>query len=238
MKSAVRSRTKRSVRAFGLAVVAVLSIGALTASSASALSLTPVSGTYPVTLSSAAEWGTAQFNYSKEASVKCKGASAAGKLTSGTTGEITFTFTGCGTATSSCTTPGQPAGNMVAKTNITPVYLNAAKTIWGFKYDPIGSNVFAACQFPPSVGWEWRFTGSVLSTSSGAIGETTNIFNPHFGWGNLWNEQQYQQIEGAGTKYHLNLAGFTSEGGEWPFGESALWRQFTLVSSTKLKIEA
>src|SRR5919106_4383912 len=143
---------KRShrLRALGLALVASLAIAATSAASASALSLTPVApATYPVSLSLNAPWD-ATFTLEGEGgagwfAIKCDSATGTGKLTSGTSGEMKITYKGCNKS-NLCTSVGQPSGNMVTSNlAVTPVYLNATKTIWGFKLTPIGTSVFAEC---------------------------------------------------------------------------------------------
>jgi len=226
---------KRShrLRALGLALVASLAIGATSAASASALSLTPVApATYPVSLSLNAPWEVS-FNIGTSGSFpKCESATGTGQLNSGTTGELKITYKGCGSSSNRCTSAGQSTGNMVTSSlAVTPVYLNAAKTIWGFKLTPIGTGVFAECTLS---GGAIRISGSVLGNVSTPVGSTMKSFFLHQGWAG-WSEQEYQQIEGAGAKYHLEQTWFTASG-ESSLGETALWLENPITAGASLTI--
>jgi hypothetical protein len=228
---------KRShrLRALGLALVASLAIAATSAGSASALSLTPVApATYPVSLSLNAPWD-ATFTFEKGFNSKCASATGTGQLTSGTAGEMKITYKGCRFGETACTSAGQPSGTMVTSNlALTPVYLNAAKTIWGFKLTPIGTGVFAECNFPFG-GLFMRWSGSVLGNVWNSIGSTTKTLNLHQGWGTKWEEQQYQQVEGAGTKYHLDLT-YKTGSETYFFPESALWLENPITAGASLTI--
>jgi hypothetical protein len=201
---------KRSqcLRALGLALVASLAIAATSAGSASALSLTPEPpGTYPVSLllNTGKAPGKVKIAFGTVFNVECESATEGGKLTSGTSGELKITYGGCRLGKSTCTSAGQPSGTMVTSNlAVTPVYLNVAKTIWGFKLTPIGTTVFAECNFPGENSY-MRLSGSVLGDVPSALGTTTRNLTLRHAKGSKWEEQKYQQIEGAGTKYHLEM---------------------------------
>jgi hypothetical protein len=203
------------------------------------LSLTPVApATYPVSLSLNAPWD-ATFTLEGEGgagwfAIKCDSATGTGKLTSGTSGEMKITYKGCNKS-NLCTSVGQPSGNMVTSNlAVTPVYLNATKTIWGFKLTPIGTSVFAECNL--SGGGFLKFTGSVMGTIGYPVGSTTKELNLHFEMGSVWQEQRYQQIEGAGTKYHLSMESAGFGGPSFFSNEVALWHENPITSGASLKI--
>jgi hypothetical protein len=232
-----KRRFSGRLRALGIALMASLALTAISAASASALSLTPVApATYPVSLSLNAPW-TATFTAPENVDMTCSSATGSGQLKSGTAGELKITYKECSNPTFGnllrCTSAGQSLGTVVtANLSVTPVYLNAAKTIWGLKLTPVGTNVFAECTLPS--GSVRRFTGSVLGNVWNSIGSTTKTLNLHQGWGSAWQEQEYQQIEGAGTKYHLQQTVFSSK--EEVTFDSALWLENPITSGASLTI--
>jgi hypothetical protein len=234
---------KRShrLRALGLALVASLAIAATSAGSASALSLTPVApATYPVSLSLNAPW-TVTFTGSTEANeIKCESATGTGQLTSGTAGTLKVTYKGCKTAlAATCTGPGQAAGTIVTPNlAITPVYLDAAKTKWGLKLEPVGTNVWAECNSTFfGIPLFNQITGNgVLGNVWNILGSTTKTLNLHQEWGSTWTEQQYQQIEGAGTKYHLQQTAVNKSNGNEISSDSALWLENPITTGASVTI--
>jgi hypothetical protein len=210
---------KRSrLRAFGLALVASLVIAVTSAASASALSLTPKSpATFPVSLSLNAPWTVTFPQKGNSTQFTCQSATGSGQMTSGTKGELKITYNSCNYCGTSMVT-----SNLEVK----PVYLDAAKTKWGFKVTPIGTNVYAECSFG---GMPLRYSGSVLGLVSAGLGETTTSFSYMQTWAN-WGEQEYQQVEGAGPKYHLT--------GSWAGKEeeAAVWLNNPITSGAALTV--
>jgi len=189
---------KRSLRAFGLALVAVLAFAGLAAGSASALSVNPSSGSGNVK--------GAGFNWQASGgpAYTCESSSGNYSVSGGTGGLFEeVKLRGCaaniGGFKVNCTTSGQLAGT-IALSNLSSslVYLDAAKTKFGYKLTPVGGTV---AQFSCG-GSSYKWTGSVLG----------QITEPPF---NTWTKsaklrftatsgsQDYQQVEGAGTAYHL-----------------------------------
>jgi hypothetical protein len=169
--------------------------------------------------------------------LKCSSATETGQLTSGTAGELKITYKGCRDFAGSCTGPGQASGTVVTPNlSVTPVYLNAGKTIWGFKLTPIGTNVFAECT-STAIGSQFArtITGSVLGNVFQSVGSTTKTLNLHQGWG-AYTEQEYQQIEGAGTKYHLQQTVVNKSNGAELTSESALWLENPITAGASLTI--
>lgn len=240
MTSRSRPNSRRMGR-FGLVLVASLALGAFGASSASALSFSPEApAKFPVSLTlNTTEPGSVSFNWGSSGGLQCVRADGTGQLTSGTSGEMTITYKGCGPSpgTEHCTTPGQPEGNMVAHVSVTPVYLDAAKTKVGLKLSPIGSSVYAECIYPTS---GIRYTGSVIGSIGNTVGSTMQSLHLLQGWGSAWNEQQYQQIEGSGTKYHLTGAIWSTEEGGWEVSgiSTALWVQNFIWAGARLTLNA
>jgi hypothetical protein len=141
------------------------------------------------------------------AQIKCTGMGGTGSLyKSGTEGSATLRYTGCKvihtTLEYTCTTPGSSAGNITTKTlQSAPVYLDAAKTKFGFKLTPLTGNTFAEFTCGPK---EWKWTGSFLGQiTSPALNVLAYSFELSFGTGGLF-KQQFEQIEGSGTKWHLS----------------------------------
>jgi hypothetical protein len=171
----------------------------------------------------------------------CGSAAGSGQLKSGTSGELKITYKECsnrtfGNGLLQCTSAGQSPGTVVtANLSVTPVYLDAAKTIWGLKLTPIGTSLFAECTLP--AGGIRRFTGSVIGNVWNSVGSTTKGLSLHQGWGSSWLEQEYQQIEGAGTKYHLQetMVAAPPSKEEWNF-ESALWLENLIATGASVTI--
>jgi hypothetical protein len=198
-------RAPRRATVFGLALVVSLVMGAALASGASALSFTWEPG---LTATLTAVSGEARAETPAEMggySTICQSASGTAAFTSGTSGTVQLAFSQCkwGPFEASCTSPGASTGKIRTKAlSLTPVYLDAAKTKFGLKISPqtVGGPVAEFnCGGFNNVVW----TGSVLGQiTEPALNVSASTFKlPLSGYAGT---QTYEQIEGAGTKYHLN----------------------------------
>jgi len=192
--------SKKGFRAFGLALVASLALTGLLASSASALSMNPVPAMGP------GAGATYYFQASGGATYSCEKNRFSWESTSPTGGNIPeYRLEGCKIVVLGfpvkCTSAGQSiAGTVVlSKLNYTLVYLDAAKTKFGLKLTPTSGN-FA--EFTCGNGSSYTWTGSVLGQITyPPLNTYTTQFN--FEFTATGSSQTYQQVEGAGTAYHL-----------------------------------
>jgi hypothetical protein len=196
----MRSRLKRKFPAFGLALVASLVIAAIAASGASALSFS-------------AEKLPATFNFKSGGTllqpangetVTCTAMSGSGAITSATSGDLNLEFVGCTVESGgwnwTCTTPGAPAGHIVAKPlKFEPVYLNAAHSKYGVRIRPSVAGPFAEYQDIVSR----TITGSVMGEiTSPALNVSSWVIDTVF-FSN-GSTQKYRQIEESGAIYQLS----------------------------------
>jgi len=215
---------KRSLRAFGLAMVAALAFAGLAAGSASALSINSSTGGTGsgglVTISAAGS-----PTYTCESSeLEWSGSGSGGTFVGEKLRGCKILVFGISTK---CTSPGQPlAGTVaVAKRKASLVYLDAAKTKFGFKLTPESGNVAEFTCGP----WSFVWTGSILGQiTKPALNTETKEATLQFTSGG--SSQTYQQVEGAGTAYHL----LQSENGGTPT-EMAINTSQTLRSATAFK---
>lgn len=213
-------RGSRRIRGFGLAIVASLALAGIGASSASALNAEwNPSGypaeyliTYPANQFSAPSFGGF--------SIKCGGGTGTGTFTSSNVkGTQVLNFKECasGPFGGTCTSPGASAGHIITSPlTSTLVYLDAAKTKFGFKLDP-GASPFAevAC----GVLGTYKITGVLLGQiTKPGLNTWANAFETTFSA--VGSEQAFEQVEGAGTKYHLNWV--SSGGATYPMSTTAL----------------
>jgi hypothetical protein len=194
-----RSRSlKRRFPAFGLALIASLAIGALGAGSASALSLDVASNFN--TSNAGTTFQAANSNWN----ITCNTSTGIGSFTSGATeGTMELRFSKCFLGGAyPCTTSGAVSGEVRwNKLNFKLVYLDAAKTKYGMLLSPAtGSSVSEFI----CLGVAFKQTGSVIGQiTSPPLNVSSSSFNLQFA-PNQPGEQLYQQVEGAGTKYHLS----------------------------------
>ena len=197
---------RRSLRAFGLALVASLALAGLAAGSASALSMSPSTGTL------IGGNQAAVFRSAESPTYECERSETYLKGVEATGGTVeSFKLRGCKTTifggAAYCTTAGQPTGTIAASNlSYRLVYLDAAKTKFGIKLAPPPpaqwfepGNPFT--EFTCGGVYKWKWTGSVIGqiTSPGlnVLAKSVNLQFAASG-----STQNYQQVEGAGT-YHL-----------------------------------
>jgi hypothetical protein len=201
-------RSASTIKAFGLAVVASLALSALVAASASALSFAPEKDQFT------AQGGAITITDSGS-TYGCAGSSTGstpGIFSTGTSGSVTLTLKGCTLSGGiACTGPGQAAGTIVTSNlSIKPVYLDAAKTRYGLLLSPPAGKAFAAftCWGVP-VTWTGSLIGEITSP---ALNVSSKTFVLSFA-ASAQGVQRDQQIEGAGTSYHLSqtMGGSTRE---------------------------
>jgi hypothetical protein len=193
-----RSRLSRLRSVFGLALVASLAATALSASSASALSTSPAAQAF------SSFSGPLLFTDSTDDVIHCNSSTGSGAWDgTGTSGKASFLLRGCGyNGRVTCTSPGQASGNIVTSLlNFKVIYLDAAKTKFGLLLTPPAGSAFAqaTCPFIQPV-----ITGSVIGR---IIEPALNVSsNKHIlSFSGSHGVQGYQQIEGAGPKYNLNV---------------------------------
>jgi hypothetical protein len=216
---------KRSLRVFGLALVASLAVAGLLAGSASALSISPsvssgIGGGGLVTIS-----GGGSPTYTCESSeLEWSGSGSEGTFAGEKLRGCKILIFGISTK---CTTPGQPlAGTVaIAKRKASLVYLDAAKTKFGYKLTPESGNVAEFSCGP----WSFVWTGSILGQiTKPALGVETAEATLNFT--SSGSSQTYQQVEGAGTVYHL----WQSQNGGAPT-ELGITTNQALKSATRFK---
>jgi|SRR4051812_33401399 len=206
---------KRLIPAFALALMASLALGALAAGSASALSIKNGNGTNPVFGSSP---GAPTIQVQGGATIKCAGSNFAGSYQNSTSGTAHFDTSNCKEGFGfACTTPGQVAGTIASTSlNFKLIYLDSAKTKFGLMISP-ASSVFSEpfpgflYENPSGVFTEfkcgnntYKVTGSVINQiTSPALNVSSETFMSVFGIAG-GGAQLYQQIEGAGSKFHLS----------------------------------
>jgi hypothetical protein len=184
---------------FGLALVASLALAGLAAGSASALS-------FSRSIEAVGSGGQFTFAAAGQPTNSCSSSELYLRTTSSTGGEIkNARLRGCKMLifgfTTNCTTPGQPIAGTIALSNMkfSLVYLDAAKTKFGMKLDPISGPV---AEFTCGGAYSYKWTGSILGQ---IVKPPLNVFTATttLKFAAEGSSQNYQQIEGAGTKYHL-----------------------------------
>jgi hypothetical protein len=193
------SRFMKKYPAFGVALLASLAIAAVGAGSASALTMTPSTGSFGVQKSgSALNTSAGAWTYRS-----CEATEGTLNRSSATGGPAWFKFEGCkGPFNSICTSPGYPSGTIAAGSlNYKLVYLDAAKTKFGMMFTPENaSGTFAefSCGLI-SFKWKGSLIGRITNPALGVGSVSATLsFQPESG-----NTQQYRQIEGAGPVYQL-----------------------------------
>ncbi len=220
------SRMSRMTRAFGLALVASLAVSALAAGNASALSFaTKAGGTS--SLFTVQGVGQTIVSTTSGSIYSCSSSLGSGQFLNATSGAINLEFKGCAINSIPCTSSGRTSGTVVtSKLSFTLVYLDAAKSKFGLLLTPPLSTPFAECLW---WGLPVRWTGSLIGqiTSPALNAESTSASLAFTGSSGM---QTYQQIEGAGVKYHLT---HTVNGAN--AAEMALGNQGTLTFPTSIK---
>jgi opacity protein-like surface antigen len=183
---------------FGLALVASLALAGLAASSASALSLSR---------NIEATGGGGQFTFAAagQQTNSCSSSELHLRATSSTSGVIdNLKLKGCKMLifgfSANCTSPGQVAGTIaLSNMNFSLVYLDAAKTKFGMKLDPVSGPV---AEFTCGGSYSYKWTGSILGQ---IVKPPLNVFTTSttLKFAATGSSQNYQQIEGAGLNYHL-----------------------------------
>jgi hypothetical protein len=194
-------KASRRLSVFGLAIVVCLAMGAMVASGASALSFTwEPGGAASLHLETTSPQAETPSDL-----MTCESGSGTATFSSGTSGSAQLTLKGCKWYPWAwkCTSAGEPAGTIVLKLlTLTPVYLDAAKTKYGLKVSPETPGGPVA-EFTCGGIKKFVWTGDVLGEiTSPALNVTAGTFNLVFNGST--GTQQYEQIEGAGTKYHLS----------------------------------
>ncbi len=198
----MRSRLKRKIPAFGLALVASLALCAFAAAGASALSFSSqpsVPGpSFNISTSNSV------FESSGGDQIVCQSAgNGTGNFVNETAGgSAQFTFNKCGRlyGWQACASTGSPSGTILTESVATElVYLDAAKTQFGMKLSPKPGGTIAKFNCGGRV---YVWTGSVLGRiTSPALGVTAASFTLSFA--TSASGQEYEQVEGAGSKLHL-----------------------------------
>jgi hypothetical protein len=213
--SQTRKAPKR-LTALAVTLLASLAVVGVAAGSASALSLVPSNSSYPVQIQSSKVSGTQWFVESvyggKSTVVSCTGGlNRLGQYTNGTQGTLnSATITGCTKDLQfECHSAGFANGTIQLASLATKlVYLNAAHTRYGLLLsrpekpnwweDPGPVAEFTCAGGIQKVSWR----GSVLGEyTSPALNKKTTSATLVFENGG--SHQNWQQIEGAGTVYHL-----------------------------------
>jgi hypothetical protein len=189
-----KSRSGRLVSTFGLAFTALLAVAAIAAGSASALSLSPAPRAFSAS-------GGAVTLETQSAIYNCQQSAGTGFFSSGTSASLNLSLSGCKMSGFSCTTSGQASGTIsTTSLTATPVYLDAAKTKFGLKLTPAAGGSFA--EFT-CLGIPVKWTGSLIGQiTSPGMNQSSSTFTLSFA-GAGPGVQAYQQVEGAGPKYHL-----------------------------------
>jgi hypothetical protein len=200
-----RSRkAPRRLSVFGLAVVVSLAMGAVVASGASALSFSWEPASQWAQFGTQSTGLAAETASGPEWAVRCEKGTGSTSFGSGTSGSTQLIYQKCKWSPSNfnCTSPGLGAGEI--RTNVLalePVYLDAAKTKFGLKATPQAGAPVA--EFTCGGFYKYTWTGSVLGQiTSPALNVSSSVFTLSFSGGS--GTQQYEQVEGAGTKYHLS----------------------------------
>ena len=203
-------RKPRRIKRLALALVASAAMSALAVSSASALSVTWTGGGTTKTFGQ--QEGTSSTFSTETGSVTCSGL---GQKTGGfsqSEGQqqtwLTLVLTGCKEKYTGfgfyCNSSGWQKGEVILHLiSYRLDYLDSAKTQFGMVFGANESGVVA--QFKcPGYG-ELKWTGSVLAqVTSPAFNVASREVKFQFNHGTPIYTQEYEQVEGAGSKYHLS----------------------------------
>lgn len=187
-----------------LGALTALALAALPAVASAAPTVDPASGKFPLSFTSTG--GASELRTEGANPVKCLSNHGTGKYTSGTTGEITLTFTGCSFEGITCTTSGQTSGTIKTGTSVFHnVYLNSAKTTPGVLITPPTGGTFATfvCGIGTITVTGNGVLGHLQSPGCGVKGKTGTLNFSATG-----AIQTYRQVEEAGTIYSLTTSIF------------------------------
>jgi len=139
----------------------------------------------------------------------CTDYTAAGEITSATTGSIETSFGGCKAPGGiACTSPGQPSGTIkFAKSVFHLVYLTDAKTMPGVLVTPPTGGVFTTTACTGEIKGS-GYMGQ-LEWPAPACGAKSTTFSFVYEV-DAEGKQKYRQVTGTGTSYSL-LAGGSTE---------------------------
>ena len=224
------SRLKRKIPAFGAALLAVMALGAIGASGASALSFSrSLEGPADFNI----QGGETSLNVdATERTVRCTG----GNFGHGTTGEGAFSgfsgsnsqeglmeleFNGCKDSSIfhfACTTEGREKGQIFTVVKYKLVYLDAAKTKFGFLLSPrTEGGAFAEYKCTAPVVVKGELLGQIVSP---ALNVETSTFETWFQRSAV-SQQFYRQVEEAGPERYLSQS---FNGGAYvPVGYQSEW---------------
>jgi hypothetical protein len=205
----------------------MLALGAVASQAvASTPEVDPLSGKFPV-----AGTGTSGKSVLSTASgtrIECTSGKGSGQATSKTTGEGSYTLSGCTTIILgfpvSCTSAGQPSGTIATGLSVSHlVYLDAAHKKPGVLATPPTGGVFA------------KFTCAMVTVEvkgNGVLGETTApLCGQTSKTGTLVAQtsaagtQKYRQVEETGTQYDMTVSmnggAFETAGTDWTVNGTA-----------------
>lgn len=203
-RSSMMSKARR-FKPFGALLLAALSVGAILLPSTALASEAPT-----ISVAGAPIWGTGEGStimrdpLVQAWSCKSSKSTAAFNAGSKSSGTLNLTLEGCnmGGWIGACNSSGKPSGTIVTSTlTFKLVYLDAAHTAWGILLSPPASGVFTEFSCGGGIT-KVTWTGSIL----GQI--TKPALNVETWSGTLVFQaketgQQYEQINGTGTAYHL-----------------------------------
>lgn len=210
----------RHVRMLGLAAMAVLAFGAVTAASASAVEFEPTDGLgFPVPFTSTS--GAGELIVTKEvfpthpgeveSTVTCTSDTNLGKITNATEGQARVRFKGCKASLLNCTTSGAGTGEIV--TSVLHTYLVPLREEkFGILFLPEGANP----KTEYSTGVFATFTcGGIFSiqVTGGVIGQITS---PAKGTASSTFTLNFAKVEPSANKFQQEFIK-TAETGEPEF---------------------
>jgi hypothetical protein len=205
----------------------VLALGAVASQAvASTPEVDPLSGKFPV--AGTATSGTSVMSTASGMRVECTAGKGSGQATSKTTGEGSYSLSGCTSVILgipvSCTSAGQPSGTIVTGLSVTHlVYLDEAHKKPGVLATPPTGGVFA------------KFTCAMVTVEvkgNGVLGEiTAPLCGQTSKTGTLVartsapGTQQYRQVEETGTQYDMTVSfnggAFETAGTDWTVNGTA-----------------
>lgn len=164
----------------------------------------PASGKFPLTATGTG--GQGELRVANEPGITCTSDSGSGKLTTGTTGELSLTFKGCTTSffgfPVSCNSSGGASGEI--RTNsfvVHSTYLTDAKTTPGVLGTPPTGGVFATIICGSFATIEIKGNGIIGHLESPKCGEKRTTATLNFSA--TGSSQTYKQVTGTGTAFNL-----------------------------------
>jgi hypothetical protein len=218
----------------GLALAAMLLIGAIGAGGASAAEFA-ASPSFPLKFSGEGKAGLLETKAGH--SVTCSEGSTSGEVAGSTEAKASVVFKGCHAEhlpLLACTSSGRASGEIATSSlKATPVDVNAAKTEAGILLQPASGEVMA--EFKCSLG----FVNETLTVTGSVIGKVPNAelnsfrSTLHLEFIAVKGVQQYTQVEGTGPQHVLLTKG---EGTE-PFAAEQSGIHEAVPGSTTLTAE-